>query len=155
MKFILKFIISILIPQLVGAIGAIFTVTSSESWYQNITKPGFTPPDWIFGPVWISLYLLMGLSLFLIWTSEHPYKRYGLRLFIIQLLLNGIWSPLFFGLKSPFLGLIVIILLFIMIILCIKYFYKINKASSYLMVPYVIWVGFAVLLNAAIWHMNL
>lgn len=150
----LKLIISIIIPQAVGGLGALVTVSSVQSWYQTINKPSFTPPSWVFGPAWTTLYLLMGIALFLIWKSNHPMKKTALWFFGIQLFLNGIWSPAFFGLESPILGLIVIVPLWIMIVVCIKVFFPINKAASYLMVPYLLWVSFATALNAAIWYLN-
>jgi translocator protein len=150
----IKLIISIIIPQAVGGLGALVTVSSVESWYQTINKPSFTPPSWVFGPAWTTLYLLMGIALFLIWKSNHPMKKTALWLFGIQLFLNGIWSPAFFGLESPILGLVVIVPLWIMIVVCIKVFFPINKAASYLMVPYLLWVSFATALNAAIWYLN-
>jgi translocator protein len=150
----LKFIISLIIPQLVGGLGALVTVSSVESWYQTIEKPSFTPPSWVFGPAWTTLYILMGIALFLLWKSNHPLKKQALWLFGIQLFLNGIWSPAFFGLESPILGLFIIIPLWIMIIVCIKVFFKINKAASYLMIPYLLWVSFATVLNASIWYLN-
>lgn len=150
----LKLIISIIIPQAVGGLGALVTVSSVQSWYQKINKPSFTPPSWVFGPVWTTLYLLMGIALFLIWKSNHPMKKAALWLFGIQLFLNGIWSPAFFGFESPILGLIVIVPLWIMIVVCIKEFFPINKEASYLMVPYLLWVSFATALNAAIWYLH-
>lgn len=154
MKNIFKLIISIVLPQLTGGLGAIVTISSVGSWYQTINKPFFTPPSWVFGPAWTTLYLLMGISLFLIWKSEHPMKKTALWLFALQLVLNGIWSPAFFGLESPILGLVVIIPLWIMIVVCIRFFLPINKAASYLLIPYLMWVSFATALNAGIWYLN-
>lgn len=154
MKNIFKLIISIVLPQLTGGLGAIVTISSVGSWYQTINKPFFTPPSWVFGPAWTTLYLLMGISLFLIWKSEHPMKKTALWLFAIQLVLNGIWSPAFFGLESPILGLVVIIPLWIMIVVCIRFFFPINKAASYLLIPYLMWVSFATALNTGIWYLN-
>lgn len=154
MNHYFKFIISLIIPQIVGGIGALFTLSSVESWYGELTKPSFTPPSWIFGPAWTILYILMGISLFLIWKSAHPLKDKAIWLFAIQLFLNGIWSPAFFGLQSPILGLLIIIPLWIMIWVCIGTFYNINRTASYLFVPYLIWVSFAMALNASIWYLN-
>ncbi len=150
----LKFIISIILPQLIGGVGALVTISSVGSWYQTIDKPFFTPPSWVFGPAWTTLYLLMGIALFLIWKSDHPSKKTALWLFGIQLVLNGIWSPAFFGLESPILGLVVIVPLWILIVVCIKVFFPIHKTASYLMVPYLLWVSFATALNAGIWYLN-
>jgi len=150
----LKFIISIILPQLIGGVGALVTISSVGSWYQTIDKPFFTPPSWVFGPAWTTLYLLMGIALFLIWKSDHPSKKTALWVFGIQLVLNGIWSPAFFGLESPILGLVVILPLWILIVVCIKVFFPIHKTASYLMVPYLLWVSFATALNAGIWYLN-
>ena len=151
----LRLIISILLPQVTGALGALVTISSVGSWYQTINKPSFTPPSWVFGPAWTTLYFLMGIALFLIWKSNHPLKKQALWLFGIQLFLNGIWSPAFFGLESPILGLVIIVPLWIMIVVCIKVFFQINKTASYLMVPYLLWVSFATALNGSIWYLNL
>ena len=151
----LRLIISILLPQVTGALGALVTISSVGSWYQTINKPSFTPPSWVFGPAWTTLYILMGIALFLIWKSNHPLKKQALWLFGIQLFLNGIWSPAFFGLESPILGLVIIVPLWIMIVVCIKVFFQVNKTASYLMVPYLLWVSFATALNASIWYLNL
>jgi tryptophan-rich sensory protein len=150
----LKLIISILLPQLTGGLGALVTISSVGSWYQTINKPSFTPPSWLFGPAWTTLYLLMGIAMFLIWKSDHSQKKTALWLFGIQLFLNGIWSPAFFGLESPFLGLVVIVPLWVMILVCIKVFFPINKTAAYLMIPYLMWVSFATALNASIWYLN-
>lgn len=150
----LRLIISILLPQVTGALGALVTISSVGSWYQTINKPSFTPPSWVFGPAWTTLYILMGIALFLIWKSNHPLKKQALWLFGIQLFLNGIWSPAFFGLESPILGLVIIVPLWIMIVVCIKVFFQVNKTASYLMVPYLLWVSFATALNASIWYLN-
>lgn len=150
----LKLIISIILPQLIGGVGALVTISSVGSWYQTIDKPFFTPPSWVFGPAWTTLYLLMGIALFLIWKSDHPSKKTALWVFGIQLVLNGIWSPAFFGLESPILGLVVIVPLWILIVVCIKVFFPIHKTASYLMVPYLLWVSFATALNAGIWYLN-
>ena len=150
----LRLIISILLPQVTGALGALVTISYVGSWYQTINKPSFTPPSWVFGLAWTTLYLLMGIALFLIWKSNHPLKKQALWLFGIQLFLNGIWSPAFFGLESPILGLVIIVPLWIMIVVCIKVFFQVNKTASYLMVPYLLWVSFATALNASIWYLN-
>jgi translocator protein len=150
----LKLIISLITPQLVGGIGALVTVSSIGSWYQSINKPFFTPPSWVFGPAWTILYLLMGIALFLVWNSHHPLKKTAMGIFLVQLALNGLWSPVFFGLESPVIGLLVIVPLWIMILVCIRIFFLIHKTASYLMVPYLLWVSFATLLNASIWYLN-
>lgn len=154
MKNWLKLLISIILPQIAGGLGALVTISSVGSWYQTIEKPSFNPPSWIFGPTWTLLYIMMGISLYLIWKSNHPFKKRALWLFGIQLILNAIWSPAFFGLQSPILGLIVIVPLWVMILICIRAFFPIDKWASYLLIPYLLWVSFATVLNASIWYLN-
>ncbi|NVK51147.1 MAG: tryptophan-rich sensory protein [Cyclobacteriaceae bacterium] len=150
----LKLIISLILPQLVGGTGAYFTITSIGSWYQTITKPSFNPPNWLFGPVWTTLYILMGIACYLIWKSDHPQKKNLLTLYFVQLALNGIWSPAFFGLESPLLGLIIILPLLVLIFICIQKFKPVSSWASWLMVPYLAWVSFASVLNFSIWWLN-
>ncbi len=150
----LKLIISLLIPQLVGGLGAWATFSSVQSWYPTLTKPAFNPPNWIFGPMWTLLYVLMGIACFLIWKSTHPRKNQLLILYGVQLFFNALWSPAFFGLQSPGLGLLVIIPLFILIVFCVIQFKKVSTPASWLMVPYLLWVGFASMLNFSIWMLN-
>ena len=153
---ILKIIFSLLICQLAGLIGAIFNSTAVKTWYAHINKPGFTPPNWIFGPVWITLYLLMGISLFLVWNAEinTKVKQAALVVFFIQLVLNTLWSYFFFYLQSPLYGLIEIVILLIFIIFTMLRFFPIRPLAGFLLVPYVLWVGFAAVLNYSIWQLN-
>lgn len=146
--------ISLILPQLAGGLGAIFTITSIESWYSTLIKPTWNPPSWLFGPVWTILYVLMGIACYLIWTSEHPEKKALLRLYFIQLILNALWSPAFFGMQSPILGLLVIVPLWAAILLSIIQFRKVSLLTSGLMVPYLLWVSFATVLNTTIWWLN-
>lgn len=150
----LKLTLSLIIPQLAGASGALFTLTSLGSWYQTLQKPAFNPPGWLFGPVWTILYLLMGIACFLIWKSDHPQKRNLLTLYFVQLGLNSLWSPAFFGMQSPFFGLLVIIPLLFLIVVCVTKFKQVSPWATRLMVPYLIWVIFATVLNASIWWLN-
>lgn len=154
MSKLVKLLISLALPQLAGGLGAFFTITSVQSWYLTLNRPSWNPPNWLFGPVWTLLYILMGIACYLIWTSEHPQKKKLLTLYFVQLALNALWSPAFFGMESPILGLVVIIPLWVMILLCIFQFRKVNKWASILMVPYLLWVSFATALNFAIWYLN-
>lgn len=149
-----KLIISLISPQIAGGLGAFFTISSVQSWYLTINKPFFNPPSWVFGPTWTLLYVLMGISCFLIWKTAHPQRNKFLSLFAIQLVLNAFWSPAFFGMQSPTLGLLVIIPLWTMILICILEFKKSSPLASKLMVPYLIWVSFASVLNISIWWLN-
>lgn len=148
-----KLIAIIALCEAVGIIGSFFTINSISSWYSTLNKPFFSPPNWLFGPVWTLLYLLMGIAIFLILEKRKKIKK-AVQLFLIQLALNFMWSPVFFGLKSPLLGLFNIVLMLIFIVLTTKEFYKINKTSAYLMMPYLAWVSFATLLNLAILLLN-
>lgn len=148
-----KLIFSLIITQLAGIIGSLFT--SIGNWYDNLIKPSFNPPNWVFGPVWTLLYLLMGISLYLILASKTSKNRkMGLYLFFTQLILNSLWSILFFGLKNPLFSFIELIILWFAILFTIIYFYKVNKKASYLLIPYLLWVTFAAILNLSIVILN-
>ena len=160
---ILRLAISIAIPLMAGVIGSIFTSQSVTTWFQTIEKPSFSPPNWLFGPVWTTLYVLMGVSLFLIWkaisSTTFPKDRRIREIaafiaFGIQLVLNVLWSFLFFGLRSPQLAFVEIIILLISIVVTIAIFSKISKLSAILMLPYAGWVTFASFLNLQIWLLN-
>lgn len=156
-KSILKLVYSIAICQLAGLTGSFFTVSSVSTWYSNLIKPGFSPPNWVFSPVWIMLFILMGISLYLVWVKGTKTKeaKIALALFGIQLFLNVLWSIIFFGLRLPFYAFIEIIILWILILFTIISFYKISKAAAYLLTPYLIWVCFAAILNFSIVYLNL
>ncbi|MDQ1353446.1 MAG: translocator protein [Acidobacteriota bacterium] len=151
-----KLIFSLVLCQLVGIIGGLFTAASVRTWYLTLNKPPFNPPNWIFGPMWITLYLLMGIAFFMVWTTDSPgkAKQIAMIFFFIQLAINMAWSFLFFYLKSPVLGLIDIIALLVFILLTIWKFFPVNRAAGYLMLPYLLWVGFAAILNYSIWTLN-
>ena len=154
MKKIFKFIASIVITQLAGILGSLFTITNVNSWFSTINKPFFNPPNWLFGPVWTLLYLLMGISLYLVWSKGFKKHKTAIYIFGIQLILNSLWSILFFGLKSPLFAFIEIIFLWAAILLSIIKFYKISKPAAYLLIPYILWVSFAAVLNLAIVLLN-
>ncbi len=152
---ILRLIASILVCQFAGFIGSIFTTPAIPTWYESLRKPFFNPPNWIFGPVWVTLYLLMGISLFLVWRRrEDSLQTKGFILFFIQLILNAFWSVAFFGFKSPFLGLVIIVFLWVAILFTIQHFYKISKPAAILLYPYMVWVSFAMVLNFSLWILN-
>lgn len=156
MKDFPKLLASILGCELVGILGTIFTTPSIPTWYSSLNKPFFSPPNWIFGPVWTILYLLMGVSFYLILKIGWKQKKVkdALKFFLAQLALNFIWSPLFFGLKSPLLGLITIIAMWVLIVITMKKFYPLSKVAFYLLIPYLLWVSFATILNASILILN-
>ncbi|MDH5467858.1 MAG: tryptophan-rich sensory protein [Candidatus Aminicenantes bacterium] len=155
-RVIFKLIVSLIICQLAGFVGSLFTTPSIPTWYASLAKPSFTPPNWVFSPVWISLFVLMGISLFLLWekTLHFPGVKTAIFWFAVQLGLNMLWSILFFGLKSPFLALIEIIVLWIAIFLTILKSLRVLKLAGVLLIPYLIWVSFAAGLNYSIWTLN-
>lgn len=142
--------------ELVGVLGTPFNISAIPTWYTTLNKPFFAPPNWLFGPVWTLLYFLMGISLYLIWKEGWQKKRGKTagKVFLGQLALNGIWSPIFFGLRAPLLGLIVIMAMWTMIVITMKKFYPVSHLSCYLLIPYLVWVSFATLLNTAIVLLN-
>lgn len=152
----LLLVISIIICLAAGFIGSLFTTTGPDSWYSNINKPSFNPPGWIFGPVWTLLYILMGISLYLVWQKgiADPHVKIALLIFAVQLVLNIMWSILFFGMQSPMLALIEIVLLWVFILLTITHFYPISRTAAYLLIPYILWVSFAAILNFSIFMLN-
>ena len=156
MKPIFKAIISIALPLAVGAVSGFFTTASVNGWYAGVIKPSFNPPNWLFAPVWTSLYILMGIACFLIWNSqsETKQKQVALRYYGIQLGLNFLWSFIFFYAQQPGWAFIEIILMWIMILLTILSFRKISTVAAWLLVPYICWVSFASVLNFAIWYLN-
>jgi len=152
-----KLAASILICLTAGLIGAVFTIDSVQTWYKTIEKPSYSPPNWVFGPVWTILYVLMGVSAYLIWVKglEKKEVRTALMFFALQLILNALWSILFFGMRNPFYGLIEIVFLWAAIAITIQKFYKISRTAAYLQIPYICWVSYAAFLNYGIWRMNM
>lgn len=151
-----KLIVSLAACQVAGIVGGLFTATSIGSWYAGLNKPSFNPPNWVFGPVWITLYVLMGIAMYLIWTGDFPgkTKQTAVILFVVQLVLNMLWTFFFFYLQKPFLGFIEILILLVFIVLTIWKFYSLRPAAAYLMVPYLLWVGFATVLTFSLWNLN-
>ena len=152
----LKIIAIVIGCEMVGILGSYFTFSSIPTWYAYLNKPFFNPPNWIFGPVWTLLYAMMGFAAFVIWekAKNKTVRKKAMRLFGFQLFLNGIWTPIFFGLKNLLFALLVIIALWVLILLTIEEFHKIEKKAAYLLVPYLLWVTFATLLNLAILILN-
>lgn len=146
----------IVLCEAVGLIAAWATQTSVTTWYPTLVKPGFTPPNWLFGPVWTVLYAMMGVSAVLVWwrRSDDTTSQRALVLFGVQLLLNGAWSFAFFGAQSPSLGLLVIAALWIVLAWTTERFFRIRAAAGWLLVPYLLWVTYAGALNLGIWMLN-
>jgi len=142
----------IFLCELVGIVGATATTPAIPGWYASLQKPSFSPPNWIFGPVWTTLYAMMGASLFLVWEKSNNKK--ALVFFFSQLSLNLLWSLVFFGLKNPLLALINIVFLWVLIILTIFEFRKLSKPAAILLIPYLVWVTFASFLNLNIVLLN-
>jgi len=149
-----KLVIALIIPQAAGLLGSLATAPNITGWYASLVKSSFNPPNWIFGPVWTFLFLLMGIALYLVWTNKNKNKQTAYLFFSLQLVFNIIWSVLFFGLHNPLSAFVEIIFLWILILLNIIYFYKINKTAGWLLLPYILWVSFAAALNFSIWQLN-
>ncbi len=156
-----KLIISLIIPQLAGGLGSYFTIGSVKDWYPVLEKPLLNPPAWVFGPVWTTLFPFMGYALFLVWSSyakasadRKDVIKIALTLFGIQMVLNALWSIIFFGLHSPGGALFEMIFLWLAIIATIIAFAKISKPAAWLLVPYILWVSFAGYLNYSIYALN-
>jgi translocator protein len=153
---VVRFIASIAFCFLVAVLGSITTYSSLSVWYEQLNKPFFNPPGWIFGPVWTILYFLMGVSLYIVWVdnSGSADKERGMMNFAYQMFFNFLWSLVFFGFHQTFLALIVIVVLLFYIFRTIKLFMKISKPAAYLLIPYFFWVSFASILNFAIFILN-
>ena len=152
----LKLIASVALAFLAAGIGSYFTTSNIPTWYASLNKPFFSPPNWLFGPVWSLLYLFMGISLYLIWVSDSPQiqKKKAVLMYFIQLTLNVLWSVIFFGMRSPSVAIIEIIILEITIILTILQFKQISTKAARLLIPYALWVAFATILNLSIVVIN-
>ncbi|MFW5967855.1 MAG: TspO/MBR family protein, partial [Persicimonas sp.] len=154
LKSVLQLVASIALAQLAGLLGAVATASSVDTWYGTLDKPGFTPPDWLFGPAWITLYTLMGIAAWLVYREgwPEPAVKAALVVYGLQLLLNAAWSPAFFGLQSPALGLVVIVPLWAAIAATIYFFGRVSTPAAWLLVPYLLWVTYATALNFEIWR---
>jgi len=152
----LWFALALLICLGVGALGSIFTAPAISGWYASLIKPSFNPPNWLFSPVWTTLFILMGVALFLILRRPKniQYRRQAVSLFIVQLFLNLLWSFFFFFLQNPGAALVEIAILWMAILLSLIYGAKVNRAVLWLLLPYLLWVSFASFLNYSIWALN-
>ena len=153
---IYRLVVSIVACQCAGLIGSIFTMSAIPTWYATLQKPSFTPPNWLFAPAWITLYVLMGISAFLIWRRglDDRRTRTALIIFLIQLILNALWSIVFFGLESPLYGVVVIIALWVAIFFTLPRFFNISTVAGILRISYTVWVSFAAALNISIFILN-
>jgi benzodiazapine receptor len=151
---ILRFVAAVLLCLSVGFAGSFFTRPAIPGWYASLNKPAFTPPGWLFGPVWTLLYVMMGVSLALVWDGRTEKKGPPLALFLLQLGANLLWSVLFFGLRSPLAAFVAIVVLWVLITATAASFWKRSRAASLLFVPYLAWVTFAAALNLGVVVLN-
>jgi benzodiazapine receptor len=152
---VIKLVVSLAMPLLAGFGSTVFTINSIPTWYASLHKPWFSPPNAVFAPIWTTLYVLMGVALFLVWRSPRNRPRdIGIALFAAQLAVNVIWTFAFFGLQNTLNGLLSIIPLWILIAATIYQFYKVEKWASYLLVPYILWASIATALNASVYVLN-
>lgn len=153
---VLKLVAAVAICESAGLIGSLFTTSEIPTWYRELVKPALNPPSWVFGPVWTTLFFLMGIAAYLVWRQglQKPRVRLALGIFTGQLVLNVVWSILFFGLHRPDLAFIEITLLWLAILITMIAFFKLSKPAAWLLLPYLLWVSFASYLNFAIWQLN-
>ncbi len=151
-----RLLVSLAVPQAVGILSGLATVRGVREWYPDLAKPSFNPPSWVFAPVWTALYLAMGVAAWLVWRKglESPGVRVALVAFLVQLALNGLWSLLFFGVRSPGLAFAEIVVLWAAIGLTTVLFFRQSTAAGWLLMPYWAWVTFAAVLNLSIWRLN-
>jgi translocator protein len=156
LRSLFALVIAIIIPLLVGGIGGIATARAIPTWYQQLEKPAWNPPEWIFGPVWTVLYLMMGVASWLVWRHgwEVPRVRLALGVFAVQLLFNLLWSLIFFGWQRIGLALLEITLLWALVGITTLRFFSLSPLAGLLLFPYWLWTSFAAALNAAIWWLN-
>ncbi|MFC1660693.1 TspO/MBR family protein [Gemmatimonadota bacterium] len=151
-----RLVIAVTIPLAVGGLSGFATARGVQDWYPTLIKPPFNPPAWVFGPVWTLLYLMMGIAAFLVWQKgwDSGVVRAALALFAIQLILNGLWSVLFFGIRSPGMAFVDILLLWASIGATLVLFWRVTPVAGMLLLPYEAWVTFAAVLNGSIWMLN-
>lgn len=149
-------LLGILVCEGIGLLAAWATQTAVTTWYPTLVKPSFTPPNWLFGPVWTALYAMMGVAAALIWRADANAQstRRALVVFGVQLFLNGAWSFAFFWARSPTVGLVVILLLWLLLAWTLRVFFRIRAVAGWLLVPYLLWVSYAVALNGGVWLLN-
>jgi len=153
---IVKLVVSIFVCEGAGGIGAIFTTPAIPTWYAGLKKPAFTPPNSVFGPIWITLYLLMGVAVFTVWREGFDQEGVPIAFAVFwgQLVMNILWSVIFFGLRSLLGGIVIILLLWIAILVNIITFFGVSPLAGWLLIPYIIWVSIAANLNVQVWKLN-
>ena len=152
----IKLLLAVAVPLAIGGLSGFATARGVDTWYPTLAKPSFNPPAWVFGPTWTVLYIMMGVALFLIWRQglDTPGVRLALTIFAVQLVLNALWSILFFGMQSPAWAFAEILLLWLAIVATLCAFWRVTPAAGGLLVPYLAWVSFAAVLNGSIWILN-
>lgn len=152
----IAFVVNIALPLAVGAVGAFFTASSVKTWYTTLAKPSFNPPNSIFPPVWTSIFILMGISAYLVWQRRDAVAHFPrtIALYLIQLILNLMWSFIFFYAHQIGVALVEIVFLLVVILINATVFYKINKVAGLLFIPYILWVSFATVLTYNIFILN-
>jgi len=153
---IVSLVVAVVIPLVVGGLGGVATASAIPTWYQGLNKPAWNPPNWVFGPVWTLLYILMGVAAWLVWRQgwDNLPVRVALAIFGAQLLLNLFWSLIFFGLRSPGWAVLEIVILWGFVLATTVQFYRLDSIAGLLLIPYQLWVTFAAVLNAAVWQLN-
>jgi benzodiazapine receptor len=153
---VIRLIICIIASFAAGGIGSLFTFKAIPTWYAGLKKPPYTPPNWVFGPIWTTLYILMGISVFLVWQKGLATDGAMLAfiLFWIQLAFNALWSVIFFGMKSKEGGVIIIIVLWLLILATIIASFRVSGWAGALLIPYIVWVSIASYLNIGVWLLN-
>jgi benzodiazapine receptor len=153
---IVKLVASVIICLIPGFLGSMINAKAIPTWYAFINRPSFAPPNWLFAPVWTALYVMMGIALFLIWRqgAGHPGVKAALVAFVVQLVLNALWTPVFFGLRSLLGALVIIVLMWIAILITIIKFFPLSRTAAILLIPYLAWVSFATALNAGFYSLN-
>jgi len=151
-----RFLLAVLPVAAASVLGSLATMPNIPTWYAGLAKPGFTPPNWLFGPVWTLLYAMMAYAMWRILSlpASLPGRSTAIATFFVQLGLNALWSWAFFGAHSPAAGLVVILALMVAIIATIRAFWPLDRVAAYLLMPYLAWVAYATALNAAVWRLN-
>ena len=144
---------SVVVCEAAGVAGSVFTISAIPSWYADLQKPWFTPPNWLFAPVWLTLYFLMGATLYLLW-GKRPQSKVALAAFGVQLVLNVAWSAVFFGAHELFYGFVIISALWLAILVTVALSYRVSRAAVALLIPYILWVTIASALNYFVWVVN-
>lgn len=158
-KQIVQLVLSIALCQSAGLIGSIFTIGGIDSWYQDLAKPFFNPPGWVFGPVWTVLYTLMGIALYFLWVRTQKLRKRQesknlVFLFLIHLVFNAIWSPIFFGMHQIGFAFIIILAMVGSLIYIMYKAWNIDRRIAYILIPYLAWISFASILNLSLWILN-